>query len=932
MTTLVSHHIPPSSDVRVSSEGSLRRYHPSQSHPHPHPHPLAHHAATATATAASTSTPTPSNYNTPTLTNSKLLPPFPAAPSHHSQPTHEGGGGYDNVQHSIGHDNYSRTTAQAYADANGNGNGNGHHTNTHTNENPNPTQHRQQHNSISLDHQTHTHPNPNLNPNPSSHPNPNPNLKPISRSTNSSLLGLGDNTTARLGLNNTLAIRPDRGYPMPNLTSGGDGGGGVGVGGTAAGGGIRYVPSPRSELLSTTSTNLMPDVRGVPVPVPATAGGGGGGSRNGHQRNATASTSNGGHTSESTETRNQRRKHEELLRKEREKELAHVGSRDLLKLVMDQERDAERMRKLIRGAYQKVEEQTKKSQELERLNQDALHRFKLLQESRLQAQHEARIAAEEVRVYREQLEEAKKEIGKAEEVVKELDRKKVEMEKEKERERLENERLRKIRVVEKAREEGRREGFETGFLQAHVGGVPPNIEGLTSPKNVGALGELGLGLPSTMKGGRNAHGHGLHPNRHQHQPRSFSDTAHHYGYGRKNDGPTWDPELVYEGDGYEEPNTPDSTPKGRLGKVPRHFQHRDGDGGTVGYGGLSSVPFPRPLLFPEPRYTSSKMKSKNKPHQAGNGNLDPTHPNPNPNNHSLTGNHRNDPNQNHFAQGSNQTWLEMEGDDDFQLQPEHEREHEHGHESANDYDDNDYGHGHGHGQGHGYGQQQNVNDDDEDYGYNSSVVPTPQGYERNLPAVVPFTSAPPPPPPSSSFAAALGAVGDHHPPYPHHPSAMSGSGPGSNPGLTTATTQAQAPPPEAMPSSPGIQVYTIDIPTQDHIERHYSINDQDRSTKNRTKKLSLTRSGLGRGAGSLGRRFGMGGGGGNANGNGTPTGGGGVNGSVAGAGAGSDAGGAGIGSGHQQLSNRKAMDDIRYIITNNLQIIISQTFRGMDRL
>lgn len=104
--------------------------------------------------------------------------------------------------------------------------------------------------------------------------------------------------------------------------------------------------------------------------------------------------------------------------------------------------------------------------ELERDSQEALDRLRQINQSRIEAQQDASRATQELDLYRAQLENARQELMRAEEALRLLRQQREEAEEAASRARDKARRLRQQRLVDAARAEGRRWGFQDGFERA----------------------------------------------------------------------------------------------------------------------------------------------------------------------------------------------------------------------------------------------------------------------------------------------------------------------------------------------------------------------------------------------------------------------------------------------------------------------------------
>ena len=155
-------------------------------------------------------------------------------------------------------------------------------------------------------------------------------------------------------------------------------------------------------------------------------------------------------------------------RRKRERDLANASpsQRELVRLLIDQEQEASILRKQLYIANQRVDSEARRAAELERANQLATQRYREINESRVVVQQEASKAIQDSRLYHLELENAQKEIERARESLKNIEKERDEAEAAAARARAKTRKLREQQIVAAARMEGRRLGFEAGFEHA----------------------------------------------------------------------------------------------------------------------------------------------------------------------------------------------------------------------------------------------------------------------------------------------------------------------------------------------------------------------------------------------------------------------------------------------------------------------------------
>ena len=155
-------------------------------------------------------------------------------------------------------------------------------------------------------------------------------------------------------------------------------------------------------------------------------------------------------------------------RRKRGRDLANASpsQRELVRLLIDQEHETSILRKQLYVANKQVDAEARRAAELERANQLAVQRYRDINESRVVVQQEASKAIQDSRIYHLELENAQKEIQRARESLKRIERERDEAEAAAARARTKARKLREQQIVAAAREEGRRLGFEAGFEHA----------------------------------------------------------------------------------------------------------------------------------------------------------------------------------------------------------------------------------------------------------------------------------------------------------------------------------------------------------------------------------------------------------------------------------------------------------------------------------
>lgn len=151
------------------------------------------------------------------------------------------------------------------------------------------------------------------------------------------------------------------------------------------------------------------------------------------------------------------------FRRERERIHAAASARDLLRLLVNEEYEAKQTRKVLYTALDRLEAESRRAEEAEVQLTETLERSRSINEARVIAQQEAARAQEELRLYKLQLDNAQREILRAQDVLRVIEAQRDDAEAAAADARSKARRLNEERLIELAREEGRRRGYEEGI-------------------------------------------------------------------------------------------------------------------------------------------------------------------------------------------------------------------------------------------------------------------------------------------------------------------------------------------------------------------------------------------------------------------------------------------------------------------------------------
>ncbi|KAK7051388.1 hypothetical protein VNI00_004888 [Paramarasmius palmivorus] len=150
----------------------------------------------------------------------------------------------------------------------------------------------------------------------------------------------------------------------------------------------------------------------------------------------------------------------------REQELKHKSPTDLVKLLVHHEYEAKKMQRCIFMLISETEKKTQESEDVQKQMDSTVARFRILNERMLGAEAEARSLREEMSLYRINYEMAQQQIARAQEVLTTLRIQRDNAENDARKARSVARKVKEAMEVWKAKEEGRRQGFEAGWRRA----------------------------------------------------------------------------------------------------------------------------------------------------------------------------------------------------------------------------------------------------------------------------------------------------------------------------------------------------------------------------------------------------------------------------------------------------------------------------------
>ena len=142
-----------------------------------------------------------------------------------------------------------------------------------------------------------------------------------------------------------------------------------------------------------------------------------------------------------------------------------LSSRMLAHVLARKERDSQQLHQLLKLTLAKLDEQSKRATDAERRATECLVRARAAMDARAQSDADAATARTELALYKMQLEQAQREINRAQEYLDGLEARRHDAEEDAARARSVARKLQEERSVEAAREQGKQQGFNEGLRQ-----------------------------------------------------------------------------------------------------------------------------------------------------------------------------------------------------------------------------------------------------------------------------------------------------------------------------------------------------------------------------------------------------------------------------------------------------------------------------------
>ncbi|KAI0819854.1 hypothetical protein BC628DRAFT_951859 [Trametes gibbosa] len=138
--------------------------------------------------------------------------------------------------------------------------------------------------------------------------------------------------------------------------------------------------------------------------------------------------------------------------------------------------DTRSLRTIIAVTTERLESETRRADDAERRLLEVLRKLRAAHEATMLAQADAARAKEELTLYKYRLDDAKREMSRAQDIINELEQEKHEAEADAARARSTARRYREQQLMFRAREEGRQQGFREGFSRGQNMGYQDAVE------------------------------------------------------------------------------------------------------------------------------------------------------------------------------------------------------------------------------------------------------------------------------------------------------------------------------------------------------------------------------------------------------------------------------------------------------------------------
>jgi hypothetical protein len=156
--------------------------------------------------------------------------------------------------------------------------------------------------------------------------------------------------------------------------------------------------------------------------------------------------------------------------KDRERDFAGISSKQLARLLLYQQRETRDLERILSDVSRQVQHETARADDSERRAREAALRFRSIDDARRLAEQEVTRAKEELELYKRQLDYAQVEINRAQQVLDSVESQRSDAEQVAASARATARKLKEERMMDIAREEGRRQGMREGLERGRYAG------------------------------------------------------------------------------------------------------------------------------------------------------------------------------------------------------------------------------------------------------------------------------------------------------------------------------------------------------------------------------------------------------------------------------------------------------------------------------
>ena len=165
----------------------------------------------------------------------------------------------------------------------------------------------------------------------------------------------------------------------------------------------------------------------------------------------------------SSSTRSKTREHRRSHKDSKDQASLATTSKELVRLLVHEEQESKELRGTLHDLTERLKDETQRADNAEQRARELVSRFKEAHEGHMSAKQETARVSEELRLYKLQLENAQREITRAQELLDAVEAQRHEAEEAAARARSTARKLKEEKIVQVARDQGRTEGIKEGL-------------------------------------------------------------------------------------------------------------------------------------------------------------------------------------------------------------------------------------------------------------------------------------------------------------------------------------------------------------------------------------------------------------------------------------------------------------------------------------